>query len=64
MIVLDTSVFVGALIPFDVKRHYKSIALIDLISERGLDIFEPKLLVIELSATSLGVTLSSTLMTY
>lgn len=50
MIVLDTSVFVDAIIPFDVKRHDLALNLIDLISRRGLEVYEPQLLEVELSA--------------
>ncbi len=49
MIVLDTSILVGAFISFSKDRHDIGTTLIDLISDRGLDIYEPQLLPIELS---------------
>jgi len=49
MIVLDTSIFIDAIIPFDEMRHIRASHLLDIISERGLDIYEPCLLEIELS---------------
>jgi len=36
MIVVDTSVFVDAIIPFDRGRHHKSTTVLDVISEREL----------------------------
>ncbi len=50
MIVLDTSVFVDAIIPFDRERHRKSTTVLDVISKKELEVFEPRLLVVELSA--------------
>ena len=50
MIVFDTSVFVDAIIPFDCERHRMSATVLDVVSKRGLEVFEPKLLVVELSA--------------
>ena len=50
MIVFDTSMFVDAIIPFDCKRHRMSATVLDAVSKRGLEVFEPKLLVVELSA--------------
>ena len=50
MIVLDTSVFVDAIIPFDCERYRKSTTVLDVISKKELEVFEPKLLVVELSA--------------
>ena len=50
MIVVDTSVFVDAIIPFIRGRHHKSTTVLDVISEKELEVFEPKLLVVELSA--------------
>ena len=50
MIVLDTSAFVDAIIPFDRERHRKSTTVLDVISKKELEVFEPKLLVVELSA--------------
>jgi predicted nucleic acid-binding protein len=50
MIVLDTSILIDALIPFNIDRNRKSIMVLDIISEKNLDIFEPKLFIIELSA--------------
>ncbi|RLF02119.1 MAG: PIN domain-containing protein [Thermoprotei archaeon] len=49
MIVLDTSVFVDAIIPFRKDRHELASGVIDLISEKGLELYEPKLLIVELS---------------
>jgi len=49
MIVLDTSVFVDAIIPFKKDRYELANNIIDVISRRGLSLYEPKLLVIELS---------------
>ena len=50
MIVLDTSVFVDSIIPFNHERHRKSITLLEVVSKKELEVFEPKLIVIELSA--------------
>jgi len=50
MIVLDTSVFVDAIIPFHHERHQKSINILGAISGRDLEVFEPRLLIVELSA--------------
>ena len=50
MIVLDTSVLVDAIIPFDSERHRKSTTVLEMISSKELVVFEPKLLVVELSA--------------
>jgi len=49
MIVLDTSVFVDAIIPFRKDRHEPASGVIDLISEKGLELYESKLLIVELS---------------
>ena len=49
MIVLGTSVLVDAIIPFDAKRHALASKLTGTISERGLKVYEPPLLAIELS---------------
>ena len=49
MIVLDTSVFVDAIIPFRKDRHELASGVVALISEKGLELYEPKLLIVELS---------------
>ena len=41
MIVLDTSVFVDAIIPFRKDRHELASGVVDLISEKGLELYEP-----------------------
>jgi len=46
MIVLDTSIFVDSLIPFDKVRHKLCVSLVNLISERGFNVYEPKLLAV------------------
>jgi len=50
MIVLDTSIFVDAIIPFDHERHRKSITVLEVVSKKELEIFEPRLLIVGLSA--------------
>ncbi len=49
MIVVDTSVFVDAIIPFRRERHELSLKLFDTLSSRNVPIVAPLLLVVELS---------------
>ncbi|AEM38204.1 PilT protein domain protein [Pyrolobus fumarii 1A] len=49
MIVLDTSVYVDALIRFDAERSRRSLRVIDVVSRRNLPVYAPMLLVVELS---------------
>ncbi len=50
MIVLNTPVLVDAIIPFDHERHNESINVLEVISKKELKVFEPRLLIAELSA--------------
>ena len=49
MIVLDTSIFIDAIIPFNMERHSIASKLLSIVSEQGLNIYEPQILTIELS---------------
>ena len=49
MIVLDTTVFIDALIPFTKDRHEKAISIINEVDKRSLILYEPKLFLIELA---------------
>ncbi|RLI13703.1 PIN domain-containing protein [Candidatus Bathyarchaeota archaeon] len=49
MIVLDTSVFIDALVPRSGKRHAHALSLMKIISERELAVYGPKILLVELA---------------
>ena len=49
MLVLDTSVFVDAIIPKVAERHNKAFGLIRIASKHNLALYEPKVLMIELA---------------
>ena len=42
--------FVDSIIPFDYDRHRKSATVLEVISKKELEVFEPRLFVVELSA--------------
>ncbi|MCS7365447.1 MAG: type II toxin-antitoxin system VapC family toxin [archaeon GB-1867-035] len=49
MIIIDTSTFIDAIIPFKKDRHKISLNLLNKISQLNLIIYEPKIFIIELS---------------
>ncbi len=49
MIVLDTSVYVDAIVPFDEERSRRSKSVVRRVSERNLPVFAPRLLLVELA---------------
>ena len=49
MIVLDTSIIIDSLMPHLGNRHNRALQLLNLLSEKSILVYEPKILLIELA---------------